>query len=138
MALSCPIFYTLGAVYLHCGRISKIVINMNFVRILIIISSVSFIFYGISYFTSTNMKNEFKRFGLKKFGASTAILEILGALGLLFGLNFHRLLLVSSGGLTVLMLLGVIVRIKMKDGFLISTPAVIYMLLNAFIFYLSI
>ena len=138
MALSCAIFYTLGAVHLYCGRISKIVIIMNFVRILIIISSVSFIFYGISYFTSTNMKNEFKRFGLEKFGASTAILEILGALGLLFGLSFHPLLLVSSAGLTVLMLLGVIVRIKVKDGLLISTPAFIYMLLNAGIFYLSL
>ena len=110
---------------------------MTFLNILIVISSVSFIFYGISYFTTTNMKIEFKRFGLEKFGALTAILEILGALGLLLGISLHPILLVSSGGLTVLMLLGVVVRIKMKDSLLISTPATIYMLLNAWIFYLA-
>ena len=110
---------------------------MTFLNILIVISSVSFIFYGISYFTTTNMKIEFKRFGLEKFGALTAILEILGALGLLLGISLNPILLISSGGLTILMLLGVMVRIKMKDSLLISTPATIYMLLNAWIFYLA-
>lgn len=111
---------------------------MNVVFILVIISSVSFMFYGISYFTTTNMKKEFRRFGLEKFGTLTAILEILGAIGLLLGLSLHPLLLVSSAGLTVLMFLGVLVRIKMKDRLLISTPAILYMLLNAYIFYLSL
>lgn len=83
------------------------------------------------------MKLEFKRFGLEKFGALVAILEILGALGLLLGISLHPLLLVSSGGLTLLMFLGVLVRIKMKDSILISTPATIYMLLNACIFFLA-
>ena len=110
---------------------------MTFLNILIVISSVSFLIYGISYFTTTNMKIEFKRFGLEKFGALTAILEILGALGLLLGIRFHPVLLISSGGLAILMFLGVIVRIKMKDSLLISTPATIYMLLNACIFFLS-
>ena len=110
---------------------------MTLLNILIVISSVSFLLYGISYFTTTNMKIEFKRFGLEKFGALTAMLEILGALGLLLGIRFLPLLLVSSGGLTLLMFLGVLVRIKMKDSLLISTPATIYMLLNAWIFYLA-
>ena len=111
---------------------------MTFLNILIVISSVSFILYGISYFTTTNMKIEFKRFGLEKFGALTAILEILGALGLLLGISLHPILLVSSAGLTILMLLGVLVRIKMKDSLLISTPATVYMLLNACIFFLAL
>lgn len=110
---------------------------MNFLNILIGISSISFIVYGISYFTTTSMKIEFKRFGLEKFGALVAMLEILGALGLLLGISFHPLLLVSSAGLTILMFLGVLVRIKMKDSLLISTPAAVYMLLNACIFFLS-
>ena len=110
---------------------------MTFLNILIVISSVSFIFYGISYFTTTNMKIEFKRFGLEKFGALTAILEIFGALGLLLGISLPPILLISSGGLTILMLLGVLVRIKMKDSLLISTPATVYMLLNACIFFLA-
>ena len=84
------------------------------------------------------MKSEFNRFGLEKLGALTAVLEILGALGLLVGLRFHPLILVSSGGLAFLMLLGVAVRIKMKDSILISLPATFYMLLNAYIFFLSL
>lgn len=110
---------------------------MTFLNLLIVVSSVSFIFYGISYFATKSMKIEFKRFGLEKFGALVAMLEILGAIGLLLGISFNPLLLISSGGLTILMFLGVLVRIKMKDSLLISTPATIYMLLNACIFFLS-
>ncbi len=111
---------------------------MSFLNVLIFISSFSFIIYGIAYFTSSQMKSEFKRFGLEKFGALTAILELLGALGLLVGMILHPLLLVSAGGLAILMLLGVVVRIKMKDSILISLPATFYMLLNAYIFYRSL
>ena len=111
---------------------------MSFLNILIFISSFSFILYGIAYFTSTQMKSEFKRFGLEKLGALTAVLELLGAVGLLVGMRFHPLLLASAGGLAILMLLGVAVRIKMRDSLLISLPATFYMLLNAYIFFRSL
>jgi hypothetical protein len=52
--------------------------------------------YGIAYFISPQMKNEFKRFGHEKAGAPTAILELLGAVGLLVGLKFHLILLISA------------------------------------------
>ena len=84
------------------------------------------------------MKSEFKRFGLEKLGALVAVLELLGAFGLLVGMRLHPLLLVAAGGLAILMLLGVAVRIKMRDSFLISLPATFYMLLNAYIFFLSL
>ena len=111
---------------------------MSFLTVLIFISSFSFILYGIAYFTSPQMKSEFKRFGLEKLGALTAVLELLGAVGLLVGMRFHPLLLASAGGLAILMLLGVAVRIKMRDSLLISLPATFYMLLNAYIFFRSL
>lgn len=83
------------------------------------------------------MKNEFKRFKLEKLGLLTIVLEILGALGLLIGLWYSPLLLLSSGGLAVLMFLGVLVRIKLKDSLWISLPAIFYMGLNAYIFYIA-
>jgi len=83
------------------------------------------------------MKDEFKRFGLEKFGTMTAILELAGAVGLLVGLGFNVVLLISSGGLTLLMLLGIIVRIKVKDSFLVLLPALIFMLLNLLIFFIN-
>lgn len=108
---------------------------MDFLDALIFFSATSFLIYGIAYFVSSNMKNEFKRFGLEKFGPLTALLELAGAVGLFIGLHNYTILVMSSGGLALLMLLGTGVRIKMKDSLLVSTPAFFYFLLNAFILY---
>ncbi len=94
--------------------------------------------YGVSYFVSPNMKNEFKRFKLEKLGLLTIILEIVGALGLLIGFYFKPLLIISAGGLALLMFLGVIVRIRLKDSLWITLPALFYMGLNAYIFYVIV
>ena len=108
---------------------------MVILSICVLISSLSFLAYAISYFTAPKMKNEFKRFGLEKMGLSIIILEIIGALGLLAGLKFPIILILSSLGLTLLMLAGTIVRLKLRDSLLVSLPAFFYMLLNAFIFW---
>jgi hypothetical protein len=107
---------------------------MNLLNLLVYISSISFLAYGISYFLTPHMKSEFKRFGLEKFGVPTAILEICGALGLLVGLWFNSILVISSAGLAALMFLGLIVRLKIKDSFLAYLPALIFMILNSYVF----
>ena len=94
--------------------------------------------YGIAYFKSPQMKSEFKRFGLEKAGALTAILELLGAVGLVVGLKFHLILLIAAGGLAILMLLGVAIRIKTKDRLWISLPALFFMILNTYIFFMTL
>ena len=111
---------------------------MCLLEVLVLISSLSFLAYGIAYFTTPKMKSEFIRFGLSKFGMLTAILEIFGALGLILGLMFNYILLISSGGLTLLMFLGVAVRLKIKDGLWVSLPALFYFFLNLYIFSLSL
>lgn len=80
------------------------------------------------------MKSEFKRFDLEKLGLFTIILQILGAAGLLIGLAFYPFLIISSGGLSLLMLVGVGVRIKLKDSLWVTLPALFYLGLNAYIF----
>ena len=110
---------------------------MNLLNVLILISSLSFMGYGIAYFISPHMKNEFKRFGLEKVGTLTAVLELLGAVGLLLGLKIQLILLISAGGLTILMFLGVAVRVNVKDSLWISLPALFFMVLNACIFFMS-
>lgn len=111
---------------------------MNLFSLCVFVSSFSFLAYAISYFISPHMKNEFKRFKLEKLGLLTIVLEIVGALGLLLGFFFKPLLILSSGGLALLMFLGVIVRIKLKDSLWMSLPALFYMGLNAYIFYVVI
>jgi hypothetical protein len=81
------------------------------------------------------MKSEFKRFGLEKFGLFTAVLEICGAIGLLVGLIINSILLISSVGLALLMFLGFLTRLRVKDSLWVSLPALFYMGLNAFIFF---
>jgi len=111
---------------------------MNIDKICILISSLSFFAYAVSYFTSPHMKKEFKRFGLEKIGLLTIILQFIGAAGLIVGLKFNPILTISSLGLTLLMLSGLIVRIKLKDSIWISLPALFYMGLNTYIFLVSI
>lgn len=79
------------------------------------------------------MKNEFIRFKLERLGMLTILLEFLGALGLLIGFLYKPILLISSGGLALLMFLGVLVRIKVKDDILTSLPAVLFMIINLYI-----
>lgn len=107
---------------------------MRLPELLILFSSFSFLIYGISWFTSPHMKSEFKRFQLEKFGLLTAMLEMAGALGLLAGLMIRPLLLISSGGLALLMFFGVLVRFRVKDSLWVSLPALFYMVLNLYIF----
>lgn len=89
--------------------------------------------YGISYFVTPHMKEEFKRFDLEKLGLMTIILEFAGAAGLLVGLLFNPLLIFSSLGLALLMFAALVVRVQRRDSLLISLPALFFMFLNAYI-----
>jgi hypothetical protein len=111
---------------------------MYLITLCTLISSLSFLTYAFSYFNAPHMKNEFKRFGLEKIGLTIVLLEIIGALGLLVGLKFNPILTISSFGIAILMLSGLIVRIKLKDSIWISFPALFYMGLNTYIFLASI
>jgi hypothetical protein len=84
------------------------------------------------------MKQEFKRFQLEKLGLLIVVLQFIGATGLLVGLYYKPLLLLASFGLSLLMFLGVLVRIRLRDALWICLPATFYMLLNAYIFYRAI
>jgi hypothetical protein len=84
------------------------------------------------------MQNEFKHFELEKFTTLTGILELLGGLGLLVGLKVGFILVIASGGLALLMLLGFGVRIKVKDGFWLTFPSLFFMLLNLYVFIVTI
>jgi len=101
-------------------------------------SAISFLFYGLSFYRSSQMKDEFKRYGLEKFTLLTSSLQIMGGIGLIVGLRIHPILLISSAGLSILMLFGFAVRLKIKDGFWRSLPALSYFLLNGYLFYITL
>ena len=103
-------------------------------KYLVITSSIVFIVYGLLCLLSDHMVEEFERYGLSKFRTLTGVLEVLGGLGIFVGLFFKPLLLFSAGGLTTLMLLGVITRIRVSDPIIETVPAFILLLLNGYIF----
>lgn len=79
------------------------------------------------------MVNEFVRYGIPQFRKLTAWLQLLGSLGIIIGFWIDYLQIFSTIGLSLMMLLGVTVRIKIKDNFTKILPALFYFLLNAFL-----
>ena len=104
-----------------------IIIALSFV------SGISFVAFGASCLASSHIRDEFERFGLAKFRTLVGVLELLGGSAQLLGWLFPVLGLLSSGGLTLLMVMGVITRLKIGDHLLVTLPAIAYLLLNAYL-----
>lgn len=100
---------------------------------LIFLSGFAFIFYGALCLTTNHMKTEFRRWGMENFRTLTGVLEVLGGAGLLVGLKYPGILILASGGLAVLMLMGMIIRLRSKDRLLEILPAMSLMLINTYI-----
>lgn len=79
------------------------------------------------------MVKEFARYGIPRFRKLTGVLQLLGAMGIIIGFWADRLQLLSTLGLSLLMLLGVITRIVIKDGLIKTLPAFFYCMLNAYL-----
>jgi hypothetical protein len=98
------------------------------------LSAAAFLGYGIACLGTRRMDAEFRRYGLSRFRRLVGVLECLGALGLLAGHLSRPLLILAAGGLTVLMLLAVATRIRIGDSLVQAFPAIVLLILNAFVF----
>tara|TARA_B100002051_G_C16637987_1_gene587031 strand:+ start:757 stop:1095 length:339 start_codon:yes stop_codon:yes gene_type:complete len=104
----------------------------------IIFTAVSFIIYGYSSFVSRRMKSEFIRWEFGNHRKTVGSLQILGGLGLLLGLKYNILLVVSSFCFIIMMSVAIFIRIKIKDNITDILPAITYLFLSVMIFYNSI
>jgi hypothetical protein len=100
---------------------------------LTVLSGVAFVVYGVSCLQSHAMEREFTRFGLARFRVLVGALEVLGGGGLLLGLWYLPLLAVSATGLAVLMALGVGVRLRLRDGIVLTLPALTLFVVNGYL-----
>ena len=79
------------------------------------------------------MIKEFERYGIPQYLKLTGASQLLGALGLLIGFWIVYLQIISAIGLSLMMLIGVITRITIKDSLVQTLPAFLYCLLNAYL-----
>lgn len=100
---------------------------------LILVSALSFLGYGSACFLSTYIKREFDRYRLGSQRALVGALQLSAALGLVAGLDQPWIGRAASGGLALMMLVAVGVRIRLKDTLLQTTPALLYLALNTYL-----
>jgi uncharacterized membrane protein HdeD (DUF308 family) len=96
-------------------------------------SGISFVFFGLACFYNSLFVNEFYRYGLSEYRTIIGFFQLLGGIGSIIGVFDKRILIISSLGLSVMMLLGVGVRIKINDTFIQTLPALTYLIVNAII-----
>ncbi|MCX6482985.1 MAG: DoxX family protein [Mycobacterium sp.] len=97
------------------------------------LSAILFLYYGAAVLFSNAMVTEFEQFGLPNFRKLTGILELLGAAGLIAGYFIPPLVVVASGGLALLMVLGLAVRFRSRSTLPDSLAALAMLLINLFI-----
>ena len=108
---------------------------MTPLRILAILSAAVFIGSGIRCLALQAMLEDFRRFGLERLRRLTGALELAGGLGLLVGLRWTPVLIAASAGLASMMLVGFLVRLRVRDSVAQSLPSFALMGINACICY---
>lgn len=100
---------------------------------LILLSAISFLGYGLGCFVSTYLRREFDRYRLGSHRALVGTLQLGAAIGLIVGLNQPWIGRAASGGLALMMMVAVGVRIRIKDSLLQTSPALLYLALNVYL-----
>lgn len=98
------------------------------------ISALGFVGYGIGCLTTQRMQAEFVRYRLPQLRVLTGTLQIAAGMGLILGYAFPLLAMLASLGLSLMMIVALGVRLKIKDpvsGFL---QALACLFLNVFVF----
>jgi uncharacterized membrane protein YphA (DoxX/SURF4 family) len=102
---------------------------------IVLFTGISFVAYGINSFISKRMRKEFERWGLENKRKFIASCQLIGGAGLILGLEWNTILILSSSFLVVMMLVAIGVRIKVKDNISDILPAFAYLALNVIILY---
>lgn len=99
--------------------------------VLALISGLSFLRYGSEVLFRPRLREEFTRYGLPGVRRFVGVAEFLGGAAVLLGLAFAPLGAFGAAGLTLLMLLGLIVRIRIQDAPRLMAPAAALCGINA-------
>lgn len=98
---------------------------------LALISGLSFLYYGCRVLFRTASRAEFERYGMPALRRFVGVMEVLGGTAVLLGLALAPLGAFAAAGLTAMMVLGLIVRIRIHDAPRLMVPAASLGALNA-------
>ena len=84
------------------------------------------------------MKSEFDRWGFQKFRILISIIQLFTGILLLMSFFYPFLVIYCSSIFFIMMMGAIFVRIRVKDNFLDTLPALIYFILNAIIIYVEL
>lgn len=96
---------------------------------------ISFLIFGTRCLFAQAMVREFERWRVPSLRHITGILEILGAFGLVAGQWLPWVGLLSAGGLSLLMICGLVVRVRVRDSFIHTLPAVLYVVASTLVLF---
>jgi uncharacterized membrane protein YphA (DoxX/SURF4 family) len=99
--------------------------------VLALISGLSFLRYGSEILFRPRLREEFTRYGMPRIRNFVGVMELLGGAAVLLGLVAAPLGAFGAGGLSLLMALGLIVRINIHDAPRLMVPAASLCVLNA-------
>ena len=98
------------------------------------LSMVLFIWYGLTCLFSERMVSEFTRYHLSHLRVLTGALQLAGGLGILVGHFYRPILLLSAGGLAMMMFVALLTRFRIRDPLPLAIPSFCLCILNIFIF----
>ena len=84
------------------------------------------------------MKDEFRRWGFDKFRILISLIQLFSGITLLMSFFYPFLVIYCSLTFFIMMTGAIFVRIRIKDSFLDTIPALLYFILNAIIIYIEL
>ena len=97
---------------------------------LVLVSALSFVYYGLGCIVSPRLQDEYLRYGLPHLRVVSGTVQLLGAAGVVIGLVVEPLGVAAAAGLCLMMVLGVVVRVRMRDTFRVMMPAASLAVIN--------
>lgn len=102
--------------------------------VMLFMTATAFLVYGLQIFVSRYMSDEYKRYGMTTTQKNlVGGLQIGGSLGLIAGIIYPLLGLITAFGFVIMMLTALFVRWKLQDRLPEFIPAIILLVSNAWL-----
>ncbi len=99
-------------------------------------SAMAFTYFGADILLGRRPRGDFERYGMARVRVLVGSMQLLGAIGVLVGLVVAPVGAAAAAGLTLMMLIGVATRWRLRDAPHLMVPAGSLAVLNATLVYL--